>query len=109
MKIAHLLTATTISLLALTACTSTEPANVPDDPALVEPIRTPDDLAQHTRDTFAITWGMASEPERDTYCTSLAILGPDRAATEMAAGGGFSDGLDWDLMVELMQTECDNR
>ncbi|MEU3161806.1 hypothetical protein ABZ753_31040 [Streptomyces griseoincarnatus] len=109
MNTRHLLTAITAGLLTLTACTTTDQTSNPSETTVVEPVRTPDDLAQHTRQTFDLTWGLASETERDTYCTSLALLGPDRAADEMAQGGGFSDDLDWDLMVELMQTECDNR
>ncbi|MEV0015421.1 hypothetical protein [Streptomyces tendae] len=94
--------------LALTACGATGQPGTPDPaPAVVEPAR--DSLDQHTRQTFDLTWGMASETQRTTYCSSLAVLGPERSAAEMAAGGGFDDSLDWDLMVELMQAECDAR
>lgn len=97
--------------LALTACSSEQQTPDPADTVALqpEPTTTADDLDGHTRQTFEITWAMASETQRDTYCTSLTLLGPDQAADEMAAGGGYDDSLDWPLMTELMQAECVKR
>lgn len=98
--------------LTVTGCAGTE-----DTPtsgtrtAAVQPAPTvtPDDLAEHTRQTFDVTWAMASETERDTYCTSIALLGPDQAADRMAEGAGYDDSLDWPLTAQLMQTACADR
>lgn len=96
----------TAALLALTGCsTESLPA---DQQATIEPTPglTPDDLADHTQQTFNITWAVTSEADRDAYCTSVALLGPDAAADEMAQGAGYDDSLDWNQMAELLQAEC---
>ena len=95
--------------LALTACTSEQQTPDPTDTVAIQPTTTPDDLADHTRQTFELTWAGVTETERDTYCTSLTLLGPEQAATEMANGGGHDYSLDWPLMTELMQAECAKR
>ncbi|MFG3276214.1 hypothetical protein [Streptomyces luteogriseus] len=110
MRLRLILPAIAAAALALTACSSSEPPDPADTVTVTaEPTTTPDDLADHTRQTFQLTWAGATETERDTYCTSLALLGPEQAATEMANGGGHDYSLDWPLMTELMQDECATR
>lgn len=94
--------------LALTACTNSSDEHTPGpaDTVAIQPERTPDDLAGHTRQTFEITWAIATEPERQTYCDSLTLLTPDQAAASMRNGAAGDDSLDWPLMVELLQDEC---
>ncbi|MFB6787669.1 hypothetical protein ACFCWT_13435 [Streptomyces olivaceus] len=110
----------TVGALTLTACTTTQPTDpMVDnlvDPSPIKPQPTPaDDTAPtagteaDTRDAFALTWAIATEPQRDAYCTSVTMLPPDRAAAEMQAGAGGSADLDWDLMVDLLKTECASR
>lgn len=94
------------AVLALTGCSS-ESLPATQQP-VIEPAPglTPDDLTDHTQQTFNITWAVTSEADRDAYCTSVALLGPDAAADEMAQGAGYDDSLDWNQMAELLQAEC---
>ncbi|CAL9350287.1 hypothetical protein SUDANB1_00446 [Streptomyces sp. enrichment culture] len=93
--------------LALTACTSSgEQAPDPADTVAVQPTTTADDLDGHTRQTFEITWAMASDAQRQTYCDSVTLLTPDQAAASMRNGASGDDSLDWPLMVELLEDEC---
>lgn len=106
MKLRTTITALTAAiLLGLTACTTDAPptgtTTVDTEPAPAAPA-----VDSLTRDTFDLTWSLASEAERDAYCTSVAILPSDQAAEEMQRGAGGSDELDWLLMVELMEAEC---
>ncbi|MCM8555367.1 hypothetical protein [Streptomyces sp. STCH 565 A] len=105
----------TVGVLTLTACTTTEPSSDPvadtiaDQPA-PDPQPAPETgIDADTRDAFTLTWAIATEPQRDAYCTSVAILPPDLAAAEMQAGAGGSTDLDWMLMVDLLKTECASR
>jgi hypothetical protein len=110
MRLRHILPAIATAALALTACSSPEqPDPVETVTVTPEPTVTPDDLADHTRQTFQLTWAGVTETERDTYCTSLTLLGPEQAANKMAAGGGYDYSLDWPLMTELLQAECATR
>ncbi len=109
MRVRILLTA---ALLAVTTACSSGSKSAPE--ANTEPISIGDlDQAPAddslTRTTFDLTWSQASDVERDAYCMSVALLGPTAAADEMQTGAGGNDSLDWDLMAELLQTECDLR
>ncbi|NUO42399.1 MAG: hypothetical protein HOV82_10205 [Streptomyces sp.] len=109
MRLRHILPAIAAGL-ALTACSNSEqPTPVETVTVTPEPTVTPDDLADHTRQTFQLTWAGVTETERRTYCASLATLGPEQAAVEMANGGGYDYSLNWPLMTELMQAECAKR
>jgi hypothetical protein len=109
MRLRHILPLLATAALALTACTNSE-QQTPDPTDTVaiqpEPTTTADDLAGHTRQTFEITWAIASNAERQTYCDSVTLLTPQEAATHMRNGAGGDDSLDWPLMVELLQDEC---
>lgn len=92
-------------LLGLTGC-STEATPASTTTVDTEPAPAAADGDSLTRETFDLTWSLASETERDAYCMSVAILPSDQAAAEMRAGAGYSDELNWPLMVELMEAEC---
>lgn len=100
-------TASILAALTLTACgvdTTTRPA-----PAAAAPAAANSDKAQLTRAAFSLTWADVSETERSTLCDSLLLLGPQGAATAMGGGPSGDPSLDWDLMVDLLETECDAR
>jgi len=101
----------TTAVLTLTGCGSTEttPEYSRTTTVAPKPDLTPDDLTGHTRDTFELTWAISGEPERDMYCASVALLGPDAAAEEMRVGAGYDDSLNWTVMAELLQAECARR
>lgn len=101
-------TSTVLAALLLTACGITEPTTRPN-PAAAAPAAADTDKRELTRNAFNLTWAGVSETERTNLCDGLLLLGPDRAAEEMGAGGKNSAGLDWDLMVDLLVAECDNR
>jgi hypothetical protein len=108
MRLRHILPLLAAACLALTACNSDQQTPDPTDTVAVqpEPSLTPDDLAGHTRQTFEITWAIATEAERQTYCDSVTLLTPQQAAAHMRNGASGDDSLDWPLMVELLQDEC---
>ncbi|MGP3752188.1 hypothetical protein [Streptomyces sp. IBSNAI001] len=105
-----LATATTAiaAALLLTACSTPDTTDRPA-PAAAAPAAAETDRAGHTRQVFTITWNSQTEAQRDTLCDSLVILGPEQSATEMAKGAAHSPEIDWDLMTDLLATECDNR
>jgi hypothetical protein len=105
MRLRPILTAALLAL-TLTACGSTEDTRPSTSTVEPAPGLTPDDLADHTRDTFTLTWATATETDKDTYCASVNLLGPDQAADEMRNGADGNTGLDWPLMAELLQAEC---
>lgn len=112
MRLRPILTAAlAAALLALTGCAGTENPPAATATTAVEPAPqlTADDLAEHTKQTFDVTWALASETDRDTYCNSVALLGPNAAADEMAQGAGYSDDLDWLLMARYLEAECNTR
>jgi hypothetical protein len=110
MRLRRILPLLAAACLALTACTDSSEQQTPDPTDTVavqpEPTVTPDDLAGHTRQTFKITWAIASEAERQMYCDSVTLLSPDQAAASMRNGASGDDSLDWPLMVELLEDEC---
>lgn len=99
MRLRHLL-ALAATAAALTACTTSQ--TTPEQTTTT--IDT--GLAAHTRDTFQVTWTLTPEADRDVYCDSVTLLGPQGAADQMAAGADYSTELDWTLMAELLQDEC---
>ena len=126
MNFRRLLPAVAVAFLAVTGCSASEPESDPLVDSIVDPPvladRTPEpepepeveipavpDLETHTRDTFAITWALYTEPERDLYCGSVSRLTPAEAAAGMQAGAGGDASLDWLLMVDLLTAECANR
>lgn len=105
-----MLTAAATTILAgllLTACGTTEPTTRPVPGAAAPAADT--EKRELTRNAFNLTWDGVSETERTNLCDGLLLLGPDRAAEEMGAGAANSQDLDWDLMVDLLIAECDNR
>jgi hypothetical protein len=108
MRLRHILPLLAATGLVLTACSS--PEHAPDPASITtvtpEPTTTADDLDGHTRQTFEITWAIASEADRQMYCDSATLLTPDQAAASMRNGAGGDESLDWPLMVELLQDEC---
>lgn len=101
---------TAVAALALTGCaTSSTPAthaSRASDINQPDPGLTPDDI---TGLTFEITWGQASETDKNDLCNALAIYGPKFAADEMRNGADGSTDLDWDRMAELLGDKCDAR
>jgi hypothetical protein len=108
MRLRHILPLLAATGLVLTACSSPDHAPDPTSTTTVtpEPTTTADDLAGHTRQTFEITWAIATEAERQTYCDSVTLLTPQQAAAHMRNGASGDDSLDWPLMVELLEDEC---
>ncbi|MEU3851744.1 hypothetical protein [Streptomyces sp. NPDC029554] len=107
MRLRHALPLLT-SLFALTACGNAEHTPDPTDTVAVQPqpTTTTGDLDGHTRQTFEITWAIATETERQAYCDSVTLLTPDQAAASMRNGADGDDSLDWPLMVQLLEDEC---
>lgn len=106
--------AATVALivLALTACTTTEPA--PDATATItitsqpDPTEAPtltDDMTQLVVD---ISWEQQTEDDKDAMCMGIGLYGPGWAAEQMQAGAGDSS-VDWQRAAELVEQKCAER
>ncbi|MFI8865326.1 hypothetical protein ACIGNW_00185 [Streptomyces sp. NPDC053707] len=107
-----MLTAATAAIAAgllLTACSTPDTTSRPAPAAAAPAAAAEPDLAAHTRQVFDITWAGSSTDQQTQLCNGLTLLGRDGAQEEMAKGAGYTTDLDWDLMTDLLEAECDNR
>lgn len=99
--------ATTIALLALTACTSSETPTATKTITVEAPEPTPasDDMTTLIVD---ITWQQQTEDDKDAMCLGIGVYGPEWAAEQMAADAG-DDSIDWQRAAELVAEKCADR
>jgi hypothetical protein len=106
------LTFAAVALLALTACTTDQPAathtvtvQAPTPDATPDPTPASDDMTQLVVD---ISWGQQSEDDKDAMCLGIGVYGPGWAAEQMQAGAG-DDSVDWQRAAELVEQKCADR
>lgn len=107
----------TVAALALTACSSDQPAVKPTPSAApaptvnVEPAESASDGVDRRKVTeiaVEMTWADATEQSKRDMCAGIDLFGTDWAADQLRDGGGDSD-LDWDYAAVLIGIECDAR